>query len=290
MGDGYESEKRFLEMSLPAGAILVLVEAYIDETGTNDGDPVHCLAGYIIKPGQGLEMARKWQIVLRRYGLPFFHMTDCAAYEHCEPYKTLGRDECIKLATTLIKLIKRYCLSGFAVCFSPKFYSVYKDNNIQSQEPYAFSVGLVHSHIQATLREFGHEGDVSYIFEAKQKLKQSRLVLDRLYDDAEKNGIIFSSSFQPKSQAALLQAADILAWHCQTYIKRKIKGCKVRADFRSLLDIPHLIYHFSNPFEDGVKNPDITVIALDRFPGDDAESIQGMIKVIYEMDLPIPSN
>lgn len=290
MNEPQTSEYRFLQATHPSNVIVVLIEAYIDESGTGDSDPVHCLAGYLLKLGHGPEMARKWKRELDRYGIEFFHMTDCAAYERCEPYKSLGRNKCIRLATALIKLIKRHCYEGFAVCFSPQFYSAYDDKHIQSTNQYANSVGVMHHHIQACLKNIGHDGAVSYVFEAGHRhQRQARAVLDRLHDDAELENISFSSSFQNKREAILLQAADILAWHCQTYIKRKIRGNNVRADFKSLLEIPHRIYHFSNLHRDGLKDPGTTAITVDFYPELEAPSIEGLIKAIYLLDEPIPA-
>ena len=195
-------------------------------------------------------------------------MTDCAAYQRCEPYKTLGRDKSIMLATALIKLIKKYCLRGFAICFSPKHYTVFNEPSLQTNNPYTFSVGMIHSQIQGFLRGAGSAGDISYVFEAGHRhQKQARSVLDRLSEHAEQTGEVFSYSFQRKKDATLLQAADILAWHCNTYINGRIMDRKVRRDFIEILKVPHSIMHFANTYTDGVKCKEDTVIVLDVNPG-----------------------
>jgi hypothetical protein len=61
---------------------------------------------------------------------------------------------------------------------------------------------------------------------------------------------LFNYSFQTKTSATLLQAADILAWHCQTQIRRNRNGQGARKDFKSILQIPHDILHFCNTFDD----------------------------------------
>jgi hypothetical protein len=269
---------------------VVLIEAYIDESGTGDSDPVYCLAGYLLRPGHHVEMSRKWKRELDRYELNYFHMTDCANFQHCEPYKTLGRAKCTTLATSLIGIIKQHCLQGFAVCFSPRFYTPYKDQNIQSQNPYAYSVTIVQYEVQRLIKQIGHKGSVNYIFEAgHSNQKQARLVLDKLHDDAKKEEFVFGSSFQNKLEAPLLQSADILAWHCQKYVKRKMNGQIVRADFRSLLRLPHHIYHFANDFDGaGLKRPQTTKIVLDEYPADDSPLIENFIKAVYLFDRPEP--
>lgn len=284
----HSAEQRLLQSVPSESPILVLIEAYMDESGTGDNDVAHVLAGYLIKPNQGMEMSRKWRRVLDRYDLPFFHMTDCAAYEQCEPYKSLGREKCIKLATALIKLIKKHCSIGFAVCFSPRFYTLYAGPGSVPDNPYSFSVSTAHDFIQSYVSNAGLSGELSYIFEAGHaKQRHARAVLDVLEDRAEANGTPFTSSFLRKMDAPLLQAADILAWHCQTYIKGRLEGRRVRADFRSLCEIPHEIYHFGNGFRNGTKEHDLTRVMIDPSPQDENPTIRNNILAIYKLDCPI---
>lgn len=266
-------------------AIPVLIEAFVDESGTGPSDLAHCLAGYIVKPDRGLKMARKWKAVLDRYGIPFFHMTDCAAYQRCEPYKSLGREKCIALASELIWLIKAHCMEGFALCFSPKFYMLYNDGVVNVQNAYTHSVHMVHLHIQAVLQHrclLGHE--VSYTFEAGHRdQKYTRLVLDRLIDEQEAKGT-FAYKFQKKPDAVLLQAADILAWHCNTYIKRKTQGLQIRKDFHSMLDVPHKIIHFFNSAPNGVKSNEAAALMFDNYTQSDLPQTTNDLKEIYLFD------
>ena len=47
---GVSAERRFLQMVSSKGATIVLIEVFMDESGTGDDDVAHCLAGYAIKP------------------------------------------------------------------------------------------------------------------------------------------------------------------------------------------------------------------------------------------------
>lgn len=229
-------ERRVIGM-IPAdhGGIAVLIEAYLDESGTNEGDLAHVVAGYLIKPGQAECMASEWQGILDKYGLPFFHMTDCAHYEVCEPYRSLGREKCIALATELIELIHNHCLNGFAVCFPPRFYRPIPDKDIYGENFYDFSVGFAHLHIQRVLTEYGFTGRAAYFLEAGHRhQRQARAILDRLQEDEKWKK--FNYAFFDKESATLLQAADILAWHCATHVRRKVQGLPIRKDLRALME------------------------------------------------------
>lgn len=239
----------------------MLIEAYIDETGTNREDAAICLAAYLLKPDAGMAMQAKWEEVLAEYQLPFFHMTDCAHFEVCEPYKSLGRQRCIDLATELIGLIKGYCLRGTVVSFNPRHYIPPANYEHGRNDPYSFAVSVLVYTIQAGLKYNRYNGDISFVLEsghASQKL--ARAALDKLSEEAEQAGRPFASTFQSKTQACLLQAADILAWHSQKHIKRTLAGEPIRKDFLALMHVQHEMLHFSNPLENGVPDWESTRI------------------------------
>jgi len=278
----YSAERRLFEISArSAETFAVLIEAYMDESGTGSDDAVHCLAGYLVKPDQATAMSLEWQDVLDQHDLPFFHMTDCASYEVCEPYKSLGREKCIGLATNLIEIIKDYCFYGFAVCFSPKFYAVYEDPTYKTTDPYGFSVAFVNGVIQSGIEKIKYPGNVAYFFEAGHAHQRfGREVLDRLVGSNDKTNVS-SYSFQKKQDAILLQAADILAWHCNTYIKRKMKGLPIRKDFQSMLQIPHDIWHLTNAYKDGVRDTRMTALVPDMQASADTPGMTRKIQGIY---------
>src|ERR1700686_2693669 len=70
---------RMLELLVPAdGKAFFLVEAYFDESGTHQGSPIMCVAGYLFSPEQCKRFSEEWSAVLKEYGLPYFRMSECA--------------------------------------------------------------------------------------------------------------------------------------------------------------------------------------------------------------------
>lgn len=57
---------------------VVLIEAYFDESGTHDGSPVMVIGGFLIESEEARKLELAWKVMLDRYGIEFFHMTDCA--------------------------------------------------------------------------------------------------------------------------------------------------------------------------------------------------------------------
>lgn len=264
--------------------VVMLIEAVFDESGTGDKDLAHVLAGYVIKPDHGLEMSRRWKVILDRYGLEFFHMTDCAAYQRCEPYKSLGRDKCIMLATKLIKLIKKHCLCGFAICFNPRTYEIVPDKTVNTDNHYSFSINIAHLQIQEVLRTLQYEGALTYMLEAGHaKQKHARKVLDQLTSNSELTNNPFSFFFLRKTEANLLQAADILAWHCQSYIKGRVSNRAIRKDFLSLLEIPHRVTHISNTMIDGKTQLNGSMLLIDENLSSETSVTKEELVAIYTL-------
>ena len=60
-----EIHKNFKRLIEILGAeLLVMVEVYFDESGTHDGSPVMCIAGYVFSADQALHLDREWSSVL----------------------------------------------------------------------------------------------------------------------------------------------------------------------------------------------------------------------------------
>lgn len=257
----------------------MLIEAFADESGTGPNDLVHCLAGYIIKPNRTSKMERKWKDVLLKYDIPFFHMTDCAAYKQCEPYKSLGREKCINLACELIWLIKMHCLQGFAFCFNPRSYALY-ELDMGTQNPYCYSLNLIHLHLHNLVKALGvHEVGVRCFFEAGHRdQKCAKRVLDALL---VKDKGRCEYAFADKRESVLLQSADILAWHCIQYVHRRIAKRPARLDFKSLVEIPHVICHLSNPVVEGVRRRETTALSYDAFPSVISPEMEERLRQIY---------
>ena len=55
-----------------------MMEAYFDESGTHRDSPLMCVTGYIIDADQCRRFQTEWDEVLSKYGVPYFHMSDCA--------------------------------------------------------------------------------------------------------------------------------------------------------------------------------------------------------------------
>ena len=68
-----------IDAVLPSGGYLMsLMEVYFDESGSHDGSPFLCVAGYLVESERAKAMTSEWNEAVFSRGLSHFHMIDCA--------------------------------------------------------------------------------------------------------------------------------------------------------------------------------------------------------------------
>ncbi|MES1158856.1 MAG: hypothetical protein ABUL42_03075, partial [Terricaulis silvestris] len=50
-----------LDALLPHGGVAVSLQAYMDESGTDDESPVLCVAGYVFRKKKAKQFCRRWE-------------------------------------------------------------------------------------------------------------------------------------------------------------------------------------------------------------------------------------
>ena len=96
---------RLFEILTPGhNQVVVMVEAYFDESGSHDGSPALCVAGYIYWPDECLKLDLGWKVVLEKYDLPYFHMVDCA--HGAPPFDKLSKGARIECEKEIIPAFK----------------------------------------------------------------------------------------------------------------------------------------------------------------------------------------
>ena len=84
------------------------IEAHFDESGT--GSDQITVAGYLFESEKISLFYDQWHHELERYGLPYFHMVDCA--HGMPPFNTMEKIERIRLQMKLMNLIKRFSIKS----------------------------------------------------------------------------------------------------------------------------------------------------------------------------------
>ncbi|MGP0072180.1 MAG: DUF3800 domain-containing protein [Bryobacteraceae bacterium] len=242
---------RFVELLVPAnGRALFMVqayEAYFDESGTHEGSPIMCVAGYMFSAEQSKHFYQEWDAVLKEYGLPYFRMSECA---HGTGVFGDKRERCDEIARRMIGIIKRRAERGIAACLSEKEFLEAIPHRFQSYSggAYGLCIRWCFDIVADWVKKTGFEGPISYFFESghkHQRLASHRI--DGLLDLPETResyryaGHAFSAKEPTPMQPVAflpLQAADLLAWQFRTFKRRKMQGKGPRLDWQSLLQLP----------------------------------------------------
>jgi hypothetical protein len=233
------------------GYVVQIVHAYFDESGSHTGSSVLCVAGYAFQKREARLLAKDWATVLRRYNLPFFHMVDCAhGNEH---FAALSRQQRIKVATSLIELVKRRAAQGFAVSVDVAAYQELMPSWAPTSSPYAFCARCVIDEIGRWFFQTGFRGKSAYFFEAghESRSEAEQVVGSVLTNPLSKFRDVHygyvAHSFILKKESAGVQAADLLAWQWATDVKHRLANRPRRKDFESLASLPICGAHFDRP-------------------------------------------
>ena len=95
------------------GAVVILAEVYIDESGTHDQSSFLVIAGYVYLRKKAKRFSRGMEELLKKYGLPYFHMVDCA--HGAPPFDKLSKQQCIDVEKGVIKLTKRFTRNSYSL-------------------------------------------------------------------------------------------------------------------------------------------------------------------------------
>lgn len=215
---------------------MALMEAYFDESGTHEGSPFVCVAGYLFEKSNATALDTAWREMLEEKGLPFFRMSDCA--HTTRSFKGWSKDDTTNLEIRAIDLVKAYAAYGFAASVvMDDFHLIPNLGLFDSAYSFACLQMLLGVQWWADANDF--HGEVAYFFESgarhqseanafmKNVFKHPQMKIDFRYS---------SHKFVDKVSASQLQCADLLAWHWFTYNQRERTGQKEkRKDFRRLL-------------------------------------------------------
>jgi len=147
----------------------MLAAVYVDESGSHDNSPVLSLAGYVFLRKKVIKFNNKLASTLRRYGLPYFHMVDCAHGR--PPFDQLTMKQRIAVETRLIHLTKKYSEFGFVVSLDKASYADLIPEELKHDlgGEYSFCVRSCFTHVTRWAERTRFRGSVSYFFEAGHK-------------------------------------------------------------------------------------------------------------------------
>ena len=226
-----------------------MIEAYFDESGTDDGSPVMCVAGYLFEQAAAIRLSGEWVVMLKKYGIPFFHMSEVAPCKLTCAHMTMdGEGGCDALAREAYALIHKYMTIGFAISIETKYAHLIPTLG-EYKNIYSFACWQALLHVRNWATENQYLGKVSYIFEAGHGSQaESNEIMRKLFkNDFLKTAYRYAGHafVEKKGGAPLLQCADILAWHITKNRRDRMNGRKIRGDYEALVyNDKHLLMHY----------------------------------------------
>lgn len=231
-------------------------EAYFDETETADSRPIFAIAGTIFRKEEAIRQAKEWSSLLEKWGLPAFHMTDCALGQG--HFKALSPTERDLAAREAIGIIRGTVAAYVYVTVEIEVLTV-EAKVLRRFSPYEWcAISIPPLVANWCLRNTDIES-VHYFFEAgaKGQSKAGFRIAEMLEDEERRDVCKFAGlSFVKKECSSAVQAADIIAWHTGKDAKRSFAGEPMRKDLAALLEgIPAYGGHWSpkllNHMEEG---------------------------------------
>ncbi len=177
---------------------IAVLEAYLDESGTHDGAPVLCVAGYAGNRRQWKAFGKEWFPTLKDSPLSIFHATD---------------SECDRLRLPLASAIDKGNFMGIICATKPDIFNSPAFSQLKSQMGDAYAVCAITCAWGICL--WSHEkklGPVSFVYETGRPnadfVERALKALQR-HNDPEVN--IAAVSMVKKEECPYIATADFLS-------------------------------------------------------------------------------
>ena len=241
-------------------------QAFVDESRTQDTDPLTVVGGYVFTPDAAEGFQNTWSERLRPLaskGIACFHAAPCAAND--DEFLNLNYAERISLFRDLVDLTRKTAVFGFVAEVEDSVYKSWRQGNptVNSLVGSKYAACCLQSFMLLN-EHLEDKKQLHYFFERIGETKEKRHPFDKERDDLmgaiEANDRL-SRTFRyggysrlPKGEMHALEAADLLVW---TYSSRKEKPTEYTRIARGLFakDGPAHVYSPVTPMS-------LTFIAL----------------------------
>lgn len=238
------------------------VYAYFDESGTHDGSPVLCVAGYLIPEEFHKSFNSGWIETLQSKGLTHFHMVDCA-HGNGE-FTKLSKNDRIEVQTKLIEIIMDSAARGIGAMLVSRVYDQLMPFHPNIGSAYNYCIWHCLEATRIWIEELGTDVEIDYRFERGHKSdgEADRIMTLAFSDLSGRKPFGYAShGFVEKRAAPGVQAADLLAWQMYTDWRHGMEGRPRRKDFAHLIskkkhrvcviDAKRILYHVNRMNSEG---------------------------------------
>lgn len=255
----YESLEIFeclISTLLPnGGAVAVIGEVYLDESGTHDDANVLCMGGYMFLNGNAQKFNQEMIPVYRRFHIPYFHSSEICGGIH-KPggsgvFDHLTAAQRDKLARIFINTIKRRSAFGFAATINERDYDRLIGLYGTMPRAYGFLLYQCFIHIRRWIEKTGFVGRVAYFLEDGGKNKGDAItyLYDRVLSGNERRERYNFSGFSllEKTSCPAINSPDFLAYRWAHYHENLLKGIsRPRRDLEAVLRPQDVVSDWAN--------------------------------------------
>jgi hypothetical protein len=217
---------------------MVMLTAYLDESGTHTESPVLVLAGLIASPRQWERLSQRWLRALASIGVGSFHATDCA--NGGGDFRGIAPQErqrvFIRLVETIKQTVSYRIWTGIAV-------EDYRNSPYYNQDPkriYSLASIACISLGRHLAAQRGADYRLAYTFDQGPEGTLAFDIFRNMQASGEADVLRMAEvSTGDRRQSPPLQAADLFAYEIYRYLSDQMTntGRKIRQSLNSILSV-----------------------------------------------------
>jgi hypothetical protein len=223
---------------------MAMMTADLDDSGTHQQSEVAVAACFVSDVRRWAKFETEWRSVLDDSDIAGcgFHMADFVA--HQRPFDSWEQDKRDRTIKSLIGIIKEYALTGMATAVVKRDYDRFVVGKLRDKLGHYHYTFAVQGCLAEIERRRAKEWDTqayAYVFDWMTKGKHE---IDNLFDSILAHNLGAHLGVEPdgwtygnRKQQVQLQAADMLAWEANKYIRdHQNTGLTPRRSFKSMVD------------------------------------------------------
>ena len=262
--------RQLLNAVLPKGeGVVVMIEAYFDESGIGKQEPLMCVAGYIFSAAKATRFSRKWSKALKGFGIEYFRMSECAARQ--KQFKGRTREECDEVAFALADLTNACAIHGVVVSASQSEFAKRAPSWWEEGKGGTYTACLHQciNLVSTWADNDRYNGRIAYFFEEGCEYeKEARRVLMNTMA-IERNRAVSrygGHAFLPKGEMGRpLDAADLLAWQVRRRFGDDNKAFFQSDDIPTYEELSPIFKRLQDRRSEHYSHSKLTGVELDDF-------------------------
>jgi|GEM_PF-1023925 len=199
--------------------IIVVLKAFIDESGTHDDSPVLTVAAYLGRQKEWRSWTKKWNKAKRP--VKVFHATD--AQNYCGEFKGWDETKLNNFVKGLLPVIAESDIPGIAIGIHMDAFREATKGREDLLEIFGTPYGACFQWLVQTILYLQARAEstekIAFYHEVNQYKAEALAAFDHLKTYANPQGSILSLTFGGKDDYVPLQAADILAYEANKRLR-----------------------------------------------------------------------